>query len=75
MISNLTAQNIELQNEIELLGSKKQCPFDKTCKSEGNKNEHYKTHQVLSWCPIRVLELAEFENSKRNNEHMIGEND
>ena len=53
MISNLTAQNIELQNEIELLGSKKKCPLDKICKSDGNKNEKYMTHQVLSSCPVR----------------------
>ncbi|CAF0968571.1 unnamed protein product [Brachionus calyciflorus] len=69
MTSNLTAQNIELQNEIELLGSKKKCPLDKICKSDGNKNEKYMTHQVLSSCP----EIEEFENLKRNYELMVGE--
>ncbi|CAF0878773.1 unnamed protein product [Brachionus calyciflorus] len=73
LYNNIFNRNIELEKEVELLSSKRKCPLDKQCKSEGNICERYKTHQSLNSCPIRKQEIDDYENLKRTSQLMQGE--
>ncbi|CAF0923225.1 unnamed protein product, partial [Brachionus calyciflorus] len=62
---SLYEKNIELENEKEQLQSKRKCPLDKICKSEGNTIERYKTHQ------IKLLENELLIVREQNQENVI----
>ncbi|CAF1007457.1 unnamed protein product, partial [Brachionus calyciflorus] len=67
-------ENTEAYQKLqeELLISKKKCPLDKKCKSEGNILGRL-THQVIHNCPIRKQELEQLENLQRDNQLLLGQ--
>ena len=42
----------KLKEDLANSNTKKKCPLDKNCKSEGNILGIYRTHQVLHNCPV-----------------------
>ncbi|CAF1009364.1 unnamed protein product [Brachionus calyciflorus] len=73
LFNNVIERKTELEKEVELFSSKRRCPLDKQCKSEGNICDRYKTHQSLNSCPIRKQEIDDYENLKRTSQLMQGE--